>query len=344
MSQRRVSLILFTIVLGVLQPKQAASSSVASPLIASVELSGGKPGIGFDDLQWSADIGRVIVPGGRSGNIYLIDPDSLAVTAIGGFSVAASFEGGHDFGVTSAADAEGFLYATDRTAGQLVQIDLKTKARLNVRPLRGHPDYVRYVANTRELWVTEPGSAHIEVVALGHNRPPSLTSITLLSVRGGPESLVIDAGHKRAYTNSFAGSTFAIDVSTREIVNQRRNGCVRSLGIAIDVERQRIFVGCAVGEITEFAAIGGELISRRTVGPSIDIIAYDAIHQRVVAASSAKHQLDVVKVSTGGELDTEYAVPLASTASCVVTDAKGRAWVCDPSHGRVLRVTLPNGT
>jgi hypothetical protein len=319
---RRLSIILFTIAIGAMKAERAASSAAASPAIASVELPGGQPGIGFDDLQWSARLDRVIVPGGRSGNIYLIDPDSLAVTVIGGFSAAKTFEGGHDFGVTSAVDAEGFLYATDRTAGQLVQIDLETKSRQNLLQLRGHPDYVRYVPNTGELWVTEPGSAHIEVVALGHDRPPSLKSLALLSVPGGPESLVIDAVHKRAYTNSFSGSTFTI---------------------ALDVQSQRLFVGCAVGELTELAAVGGEVLARRKVGPSIDIISYDAVHQRVHAASAAKHQLDVVKMSPSGELNTEYVVPTASTASCVVTDAKGRAWICDPTHGRVLRVTLPNG-
>jgi hypothetical protein len=236
------------------------------------------------------------------------------------------------------------LYATDRTAGQLVQVDLETKARHNVLALRGHPDYVRYIASTRELWVTEPGGAHIEVVALGHDRPPSLTSIAMLAVKGGPESLVIDGAHQRAYTNSFAGSTFAIDLTTREIVSQRKNGCARSLGLALDVQSQRIFVGCAVGELTELAAIGGEVIARRKVGPSIDIISYDAIHQRVVAASAGKHQLDVVKSSPSGELNTEYVVPTESAASCVVTDDKGRAWICDPTHGRVLRVTLPSRT
>jgi hypothetical protein len=340
---RRLGIILFTIAIGAMKAERAASSPDASPAIARVELPGGQPGIGFDDLQWSARLDRVIVPGGRSGNIYLIDPDSLAVTVIGGFSAAKTFEGGHDFGVTSAVDAEGFLYATDRTAGQLVQIDLETKSRQNLLQLRGHPDYVRYVPTTGELWVTEPGSAHIEVVALGHDRPPSLKSLALLSVPGGPESLVIDAVHKRAYTNSFSGSTFAIDLTTRQTLSQRKNGCERSLGIALDVQSQRVFVGCAVGELTELAAVGGEVLARRKVGPSIDIISYDAVHQRVHAASAAKHQLDVVKMSPSGELNTEYVVPTASTASCVVTDAKGRAWICDPTHGRVLRVTLPNG-
>ena len=40
----------------------------------SIELPGGKPGIGFDDLQYSARLGRVLVPAGRSGTLDLIDP------------------------------------------------------------------------------------------------------------------------------------------------------------------------------------------------------------------------------------------------------------------------------
>jgi hypothetical protein len=321
---------------------QTTHKSLASPAIETVELPGGKPGIGFDDMQWSSALQRVIVPGGRSSNLYLIDPESLEVTVIGGFSAATTFDKGHDFGVTSAVEAEGFLYATDRTAGQLVQIDVATKAHKNTLKLRGHPDYVRFIASTHELWVTEPGSAQIEIIALGHERPPALKSTALIPVVGGPESLAIDLEHGRAYTNSFAGMTFAIDLATHKTLSDVKNGCAVSLGIALDAPGQRVFVACAAGEIVELAAVGGALLTRHNVGKSIDIISYDPTQQRVHAASAAKHQLDVLKVAASGALSTEYVVPTVSTGSCVVSDAKGHAWLCDPTHGRVLRVSLPD--
>src|SRR3569623_119935 len=82
----------------------------------AVELPAGKPGSGFDDLQYSPRLGRVLVPAGRSGNLDLIDPATGKVaTTIGGFSSARTFDGGHDFGLTSVAATGSALAVTARS-------------------------------------------------------------------------------------------------------------------------------------------------------------------------------------------------------------------------------------
>ena len=91
-------------------------------LLLAIDLPGGKPGIGFDDLQYSPRLHKVLAPGGRSGKLYLIDPKTNAVTSIGGFSTAKTFEGGHDVGVTSVADTGSMLAVTDRTSGELMLV------------------------------------------------------------------------------------------------------------------------------------------------------------------------------------------------------------------------------
>src|SRR5919202_1295107 len=68
----------------------------------AVPLPEGDGGIGFDDLQYDAKLGRVIVPAGRTGKLDLIDPSTREVTAISGFSADAQFEGGHGGGATPA--------------------------------------------------------------------------------------------------------------------------------------------------------------------------------------------------------------------------------------------------
>src|SRR5512143_4064740 len=80
-----------------------------------VPLPGGKAGIGFDDLGYAPDLKKVIVPGGRSGNLDLIDPTSLNVTAIAGFSAEDQYGGGHDESITSADAGDHALFATDHT-------------------------------------------------------------------------------------------------------------------------------------------------------------------------------------------------------------------------------------
>ena len=68
-------------------------------------------------------------------------------------------------------------------------------------PLGSSPDYVRYVALTNEVWVTQPGKDQIEIFSLTSSAKPALTHSAYISVPGKPESLVIDGGRSRAYTH-----------------------------------------------------------------------------------------------------------------------------------------------
>src|SRR5215213_4741911 len=66
-----------------------------------VPLPGGSAGIGFDDLGYDAERDRVLVPAGRAGSLDLIDPTTLTITQISGFSAQENFGGGHGEGTTS---------------------------------------------------------------------------------------------------------------------------------------------------------------------------------------------------------------------------------------------------
>src|SRR5689334_6156002 len=68
---------------------------------SAVALPGGAGGIGFDDMAYDSHLGKVIVPAGATGSLDLIDPDSLNVTAIPGFSTTVPDPtGGHGDGTT----------------------------------------------------------------------------------------------------------------------------------------------------------------------------------------------------------------------------------------------------
>ena len=89
---------------------------------AVIALPDGRPGIGFDDLKFSTTYG-VLAPGGRSGNLDLVDPSTRAVTAIGGFSMEPLHFAGHDQGATAVDESGGFLFVTDRTTSKLNVVD-----------------------------------------------------------------------------------------------------------------------------------------------------------------------------------------------------------------------------
>src|SRR2546422_8827192 len=85
----------------------------------AIRLPGGEGGIGFDDLRFSPQLDRILVPAGRTGNLDLVDPVSGEVEVIPGFGRRESYSGGHGDGATSVDQGRGLLVAVDRNSHQL---------------------------------------------------------------------------------------------------------------------------------------------------------------------------------------------------------------------------------
>ena len=297
------------------------------------------PGIGFDDLQYSPTLHRVLAPGGRSGKLDLVDPDTLAVDPIAGFSVTSSYSGGHDDGVTAVAEGRGLLFATDRTSRTLSVLDPASRSHLSSVSLAATPDYVRYVAATDELWVTEPSVSQLEIFALAPTTPFTPTRAATIPLPNGPESLVIDQSRGRAYTHRWQATTVVIDVKTRATLAEWPNGCAASRGLAVDEARQHFIVACAEGTVTVLdAANGGKKLSSIAKGSGFDVIGYAQALHHVYAAGGACGCLEVFGVSAAGALSVLGRFDADGSTHCAVADDRGHAWVCDPDHGRLWRV------
>ena len=160
---------------------------------------GGSQGIGFDDLGFAPALRKVMVPGGWTGKLALIDPDSQKIEIIGGFSEGAGYSGGHGEGITSADACRGLMYVTDRSGKLLDIVDPQANKIVASARLASGPDYVRFVRDTNEVWVTEPGAERIEIFTLSSENNAVPTHSGFIAVLGGPESLVIGRG--RAFTH-----------------------------------------------------------------------------------------------------------------------------------------------
>jgi DNA-binding beta-propeller fold protein YncE len=307
-----------------------------------VGLPNSGPGIGFDDLRYSSTLHRVLVPGGRSGNLVLIDPDHLTATAIGGFATVADFSGGHDDGPTSIDEGKGFLFVTDRTSQKLDVVDTQANSIVGSAAVASNPDYVRFVASTSELWVTEPGNDRIEVFSLSNTMPPVVTNATFIAVNNGPESLVIDSIRGQAYAHRWQSSTVAIDLTGKTIVADWPNGCASSRGIALDEARGFLFVACLEGTTSVLdVAHAGAILSSVAYGSGFDVIGYSASLGHLYLAGSACQCLVTLGVSSAGTLKFLGRNDAPADTHCAVADDVGHAWVCDPKAGALWRVTDP---
>jgi len=309
-----------------------------------VPLPGGDGGIGFDDLGFARGLGKLLVPAGRTGNLNLVDPASRQIVPIGGFSSQRSFGKGHGEGTTSADYGRGLIFATDRTARKLVVLDPGARTVVAKADLAGSPDYVRWVEPSGEIWVTQPDSDRIEIFSLPASGPPVPAHKEFVATPGGPESLVIDAGHGRAYTHLWKATTLAIDVKTRAIVARWPNGCAGSRGIALDAARGFLFVGCAEGKAVVLDLHhDGAVLGTLSAGAGVDIIDYSLRLGHLYLPGAKSETLAILGVSKAGKLSLLATVKTAPEAHCVVADDHHQAWVCDPGHGRLLLVddTLP---
>jgi DNA-binding beta-propeller fold protein YncE len=180
----------------------AATLTTLSP----ISFPGGDSGIGFDDLGLAPSLHRVLVPGGRTGKLMLIDPDTRKTEMISGFTQATEYAGGHGEGITSADEGPGAIFVTDRSSKRLNVVDGQSRKIVATTVLGAGPDYVRFVAETNEVWVTEPRAQGIEVFSLPASGTPRPAHSGFIEVPGGPESLVIGHLQKRAYANLWSDS------------------------------------------------------------------------------------------------------------------------------------------
>ena len=304
-----------------------------------VPLPGGAAGIGFDDLGFSPTLKKLLVPAGRTGNLDLIDPRTSEVVPIGGFSSTGSFAGGHGEGTTSVDEGRGLLFATERTSASVVVVDAATRTIVARAALASESDYVRFVAPTGEVWITEPDKERIEIFSLPASGTPTPAHAAFITIPGGPEALLIDAARGRAYTHLWKGSTLAIDIRKREMVRTWTNGCDGSRGIAMDAKRGFLFVGCAEGKaVTIDLDKDGAVLDSLSHGSGVDIISYNAELGHLYLPGGRSATMAILGVASTGRLTLLGTVKTANRAHCVVSDDQRQAWVCDPERGQLLLV------
>jgi hypothetical protein len=307
---------------------------------APVVLPDGSPGIGFDELRFSGTLSMLLVPAGRTGDLDLIDPSSEAISPVGGFSTSAAYSGDDTFGVTSADEGNAYVYAVDRTSSTLAVIDPKARAIVAKSTLAAVPGYVRYVAATKEVWVTEPSQHQIEVLSAPANATTAPTHSMVISIpAGGPESLEIDAAGGRAYTNGTT-STIALDVTTHAVAGQWPNGCTTSRGIALDTANQWIVPVCEEGLVVVLSTQGATIGTAHT-GGGVDQVSYDASRQRLYVPGAAASSMSVVSLSSMGVPTVLGSIQTTNDAHCAVSAGQGSVYVCAPSLGELLFVTDP---
>ena len=198
--------------------------------------------------------------------------------------------------------------------------------------LAAAPDYVRVVPAAREVWVTEPSRKQIEVFRA--DAGGTLSHVTNIAVPDGPESLVIDARRRRAYSHTWTDQSFAIDLETHKLLSTWPNGCRQSRGIALDEKRGLLFAGCAEGKATVVDLRTSKVVSTADAGADIDSIGFGATLGHLYVPGGGSADLSIFGVSSAGKLTLLGKAATAADAHTVAFDPVTRTRVRGRARAR----------
>ena len=122
--------------------------------------------IRFGEFAFAPGLRKVVIPGGNTMRLALVDPDTQNIEIVEGFGVTKKSFEAEVGGITSADACRNLIYATDRSEDLLYVVDPRRKSVVASVPLASKPEHVRFVADTDETWVTEPSSERIEFFTL----------------------------------------------------------------------------------------------------------------------------------------------------------------------------------
>ncbi|WP_188537420.1 YncE family protein [Kocuria dechangensis] len=287
-----------------------------------MELPQGGENVDFDDTVYTADLDRVLIPA-RSEGIYLVDPATAQATRV-------------DYpGAVDSVDAgDGGLFALDRSGRVIHVLDPEGQLKSSVAT-GGGPDYLRYVAAEKELWISEPGVEGIEVFTLQDSLELAPRRSGFIPVPGGVEGLTFSADGSRAYTHA-GNDLVVLDVPAHREAARWPTGCNGTHGSPrIDQDGTFVLASCAKdGKVTLLDAADGHQLGAYEVGGGESLPGHSAEQDYFYVRSDPGSTLAVLDASRES-LQEVRTVKVPEVGHCL--GAQGNHyWTCDAAAGGVL--------
>jgi DNA-binding beta-propeller fold protein YncE len=296
-------------------------------------------GVFMDYLAYDHAHHRVWAPAGNTGNVDVVDVSNGHVDKVRGFATSKVERHGRKrtVGPSSAAVGEGIVYIGNRGDSGVCPVDARTLRRGACLLLDSTPDALAYVRSAKEVWATTPRDKSITIIdaTLGG----VLAVKTKMTLQGQPEGFAVDDARGIFYTNlEDKDATLAIDIKSRQVKRSWQPRCGENgpKGLALDLERNFLFVACSDRVKALDAGHDGKELSAIDTGRGVDNIDYlEARHDLYVAAARAGI-LTIVSVDSSGKLKSVAVLPTAPGARNAVVTDDGTAYVTDSAEGKLL--------
>src|SRR6266700_6084048 len=311
-----------------------------------INLPGATGAVALDYFAYDRATGKLWVPASNTGSVDVIDEATDAVSQVTGFKTRKVELRGRrvTLGPTAVSIGDSVVYIGNRGDSTLCVIDAHTLARgecMEVAPVSAGraaaPDGVVYVAATRELWITTGApplgiaSADKSLQVFDASDPRHLKRKTKIPLEGSAEGYAVDNQRGLFYTNlEETGKTIAIDARSHKVIARWDPGSRELQGLALDRERDFLFVACGDHVVSIDAGHGGKVVDSITTGPGLDNIDYSVDAKRLYAAASLAASLTIAEVDDHGKFHLRATVPTVKGARGVVAGKGETAYLIDP--------------
>ena len=184
------------------------------------------------------------------------------------------------------------LYVTDGGDGSVKVFDGQTYQLVNRIPLLKDADSIGYDISTKQLYVDNGGGdvgqsySMLSVIDTTSNK-----KLTDIKIDGDTlEAMALDAYRPRLYVNDKAKNTVVvIDRVKNAIVAQWPITLGKgNVTMALDEQRQRLFVGCRDGKLVVLDTNTGKELQALAITPGVDDTIYDPGTKRLYAIGGGK--------------------------------------------------------
>lgn len=235
---------------------------------------------GWDYITFDSGARRLYVS--RASHVVVLEPDSGEVVG-----TIADTPGVHGIAIAPEL-ATG--YTSNGRDGTVTAFDLRTLQQVARIGVGTNPDAIVYEPTTKRVFAFNGGSNDVSVIDAR-----SRTIIDTLALDGRPEFAIAD-GQGDVYFNIEDKSQVAKINASRASIEARWSlaPCEGPTGIAMDVQRRRLFVGCSNSLMAVVDADSGRVLTTLPIGKGSDATAFDA-QAHLAFSSNADGTLTVIR-------------------------------------------------
>ncbi|MCY2925068.1 MAG: YncE family protein [Planctomycetota bacterium] len=247
----------------------------------------------------------------RATRVMVLDADSGA--AVG---EVPGLKGAHGVAM---APGGALAFATSGLDGLVLAFDTKTLAVVHQIKAGKKPDAICYDSASKKIFVFNGASGEATVI----DPASPAAAPTSVPIGGKLEAGVSDEGGRVFVNVEDKNEVAVLDTKEMKVTARWPLGAgVQPTGLAIDVARGRLYVGCLNEKLIVLDSKTGQVLATLAIGPGVDGVAYDASLQAAVSSNGGDATISVIREQAPGAFAVTGTLKTVAGARTIGLDAK----------------------